>query len=192
MADARRSQANTGSNIDDICGVIKGSDCVMCYNLKLELESVLQEISSARKIIQILQDDVKKEAENRTAIPGDHQWVKDIFQSVNSQIISEEAGQICRNQKIHTVKTKGFKIPTIVNGKIQTSEVRKCATPEDKSTRLSRNMNLKSSHKLLIIGDSHLKSNTTNIEQYLNTKFAVYIIIKPGATINQIVLGQEK
>ena len=164
----------------------------MCYNLKLELESVLQELSSSRKIIQILQDDVKNEADDRTAIQRDHQGVKDIFQSVNSQIISEEAGQICRNQKIHTVKTKGFKIPTIVNGKIQTSEVRKCATPEDKSTRLSRNMNLKSSHKLLIIGDSHLKSNTTNIEQYLNTKFAVYIIIKPGATINQIVLGQEK
>ena len=135
MADTRRSQVSTGSNIDDICGVIKGNDCVMCYNIKLELESVLQELSSARKIIQILQDDVKKETES---------------------------------QKIHTVKTKGFKIPTIVNGKIETSEVRKCATPEDKSTRLSRNMNLKSSHKVLIIGDSHLKSNTTNIEQYLN------------------------
>ena len=53
MADARRSQANTGSNIDDICGVIKGSDCVMCHNLKLELESVLQELNSARKIIHI-------------------------------------------------------------------------------------------------------------------------------------------
>ena len=80
----------------------------------------------------------------------------------------------------------------MVNGKIENSEVRKCAKPEDKSTRISRNMNLKSNHKVLIIGDSHLKSNTTNIEQYLNTKVALYIIIKPGATINQIVLGQEK
>ena len=49
-------------------------------------------------------------------------------------------------------------------------------------------MNLKSNHKVLIIGDS----NTTNIEQYLSTKVALYSIIKPGATINQIVLGQEK
>ena len=89
----------------------------MCYNLKLEIESVLQELSSARKIIQILQDDVKKEAEDRTAIPEDHQGVKDILQSVNSQSACEEAGQICRSQKIHTVKTKGFKILTIVNGK---------------------------------------------------------------------------
>ena len=53
MADARCIQASTGSNIDDICGVIKGSDRVMCYNLKLELEIVLQELSSARKIIHI-------------------------------------------------------------------------------------------------------------------------------------------
>ena len=60
MADAQCSQASTGSNIGDICGVIKGSDCVMCYNLKIEFESVLQELSSARKIIQILKDDVKK------------------------------------------------------------------------------------------------------------------------------------
>ena len=117
MADAPCSQASTGSNIDDICGVIKGSDCVMCYNLKIELESVLQELSSARKIIQILQDDVKKEAKDRTAIPEDHQGVKDILQRVNSQSTSEEAGQKCWSQKIHTVKTKGFKILTIVNGK---------------------------------------------------------------------------
>ena len=121
MADARPSQASTGWNTDDICGVIKGSDCVMCYNLKLEIESVLQELSSARKIIQILQDDVKKEAEDRTAIPEDHQGVKDILQSVNSQSTSEEAGQICRSQKIHTVKTKGFKILAIVNAKIENS-----------------------------------------------------------------------
>jgi len=47
----------------------------MCYNLKLELESVLQELSSATKIIQILEDDVNKEAEDRTVIPGDHQEV---------------------------------------------------------------------------------------------------------------------
>ena len=79
-----------------------------------------------------------------------------------------------------------------MNGKIENSEVRKCAISEDKSTRISRNTNLKSSHKVLIIGDSHLKSNTMNIEQYLNTKVAVYSIIKPGATIIQIVLGQEK
>ena len=108
MADARCSQASTGSNIGDICGVIKGSDCVMCYDLKMEFESVLQELSTARKIIQILQDDVKKEAKDRTAIPEDHQGVKDILQSVNSQCASEEAGQICRSQKIHKVKTKHY------------------------------------------------------------------------------------
>jgi len=42
----------------------------MCYNLKLELESVLQELSSARKIIHILQDDVKKKQRIQQRLQG--------------------------------------------------------------------------------------------------------------------------
>jgi hypothetical protein len=43
-----------------------------------------------------------------------------------------------------------------------------------------------------IIGDSHLKSNSIKINQFLNTKFSVCNIIKPGASINQLVPSQEE
>ena len=42
-----------------------------------------------------------------------------------------------------------------------------------------------------IIGDSHLKGNAIRTNQYLNTKFAVSSLIKPGATINQLVYSKE-
>jgi len=45
---------------------------------------------------------------------------------------------------------------------------------------------------VFIIGDSHLKSNTDNMEQFLNTKVAVCSLIKPGAPINHILSGQDK
>jgi len=40
--------------------------CVCCYKLKQESEITLQELSSARKIIQILQEDVNAQSDLRT------------------------------------------------------------------------------------------------------------------------------
>jgi len=46
-------------------------------------------------------------------------------------------------------------------------------------------------HKVKIIGDSHFKESAAKINQYLNTKFEVWVFIKPGACTNQIVHAQE-
>lgn len=43
-----------------------------------------------------------------------------------------------------------------------------------------------------IIGDSHLKGSATRINQYLNTKFGICSLIKPGASANKLVFSQEK
>jgi len=191
MADVLSRQACSGLNIDDICGVEKGIDCIMCHSLKLELESALQELSSARKIIQILQDDGNNGSDFSTVIQGEHQVVTDSLQNVSSQNDNDGVRQVSRRQKSN-INSKGLKIPTIVNGKIVNSEVINSTKLEDKSNRTPRNKNLKLRHKVLIIGDSHLKSNTDNMEQFLNTKVAVCSLIKPGAPINQILSGQEK
>jgi len=48
-----------GSNfINNICVIKDENKCVCCYKLKQELEITLQELSLARKINQILQEDV--------------------------------------------------------------------------------------------------------------------------------------
>ena len=43
------------------------------------------------------------------------------------------------------------------------------------------------SHKVKILGDSHLRGISPKIDQYLNTKFEVCSWIKPGATTKEIV-----
>jgi lysophospholipase L1-like esterase len=43
-----------------------------------------------------------------------------------------------------------------------------------------------------IIGDSHLKGSAIKINQYLNTKFKVCSLTKPGAGTSQLVGSQEK
>jgi hypothetical protein len=44
--------------------------------------------------------------------------------------------------------------------------------------------------KVEIIGDSHLKGSAVKINQYLNTKFKVCSLNKPGASTNQLVCPQ--
>jgi hypothetical protein len=56
MADVFTSQSSTALNFNDICVIKEENKYVCCCKLKQELEITLQELSSARKIIQILQE----------------------------------------------------------------------------------------------------------------------------------------
>jgi len=104
---------------------------------------------------------------------------------------SEVVDSRLRIQKSGIANIKGNKMPTIVNGKIVKNEVRTHAGLEDKLTNISRNKHRKCMHKVLISGDSHLKSISENTDQFVNTKVSVCSFIKPGACINQIVSLQE-
>jgi len=95
----------------------------MCHSLKLELEIALQELSSARKIIHILQDDGNNGSDFNTVIQGEHQVVTDSLQNVSLQNDNDGVEQVRRRQKSN-INSKGLKIPTIVNGKIVNNEVR--------------------------------------------------------------------
>jgi hypothetical protein len=98
---------------------------------------------------------------------------------------SERASLKQTTHKTDILYSEGFKIPTIVNRRIVNCEVRNRSKPEEKATSILGNKFLKSSHKVLIIGDSHLKGSAVRTNQFLNTKFSVCSFIKPGATINQ-------
>jgi RNase H-fold protein (predicted Holliday junction resolvase) len=78
--------------------------------------------------------------------------------------------------KNNTLSKEGFKIPTIVNGKIIESEVRNC----------------KSTHKVEIVGDSYFIGSAVNMNQFLNTTFSVISFIKSGAPISELVSSQRK
>jgi len=83
-------------------------------------------------------------------------------------------------------RDSGWKIPTIVNGKTSNN-----VSDKKKPLRRTTQKSTKILHKVEIIGDSHLKGIASKINQYLNTKFKVCSLTKPGAGTNQIVCTQE-
>jgi hypothetical protein len=95
--------------------------------------------------------------------------------------------------------TKGKQIPVIVNGEIVTN---KCDNliPFSSTTHNSlnkiNNSNYKAlknkgkkdnNHNIVILGDSHSKGIATKIDDYLGNKFQVHGIVKPGASIADII-----
>ena len=86
---------------------------------------------------------------------------------------------------------KGIKIPTITNGKLICDDDRQ-PTARKKEERKGLT-GTRTSHKVKILGDSHLRGIAPKIDRYLNTRFEVSSWIKPGATTKEIVntLGND-
>jgi len=84
-----------------------------------------------------------------------------------------------------------MKIPTIINGRLICDCDRK-PTMRKKEER-KRSTGSRTSHKVKILGDSHLRGIAPKIDRYLNTRFEVSSWIKPGATTKEIVntLGND-
>jgi hypothetical protein len=188
MVEAVNGLSSPGIKNEETYDEKVGNECLLCHNLKQELEIALQELSSARKIIQILRDDVNKIPDHRTVIQEKHQVDMVNIQSDNTQYNrrqsdSEVVDSRLRIQKSGIANIKGNKIRTVVNGKIVKDEVRTHAGLEDKLINISRNKHRKCTHNVLISGDSHLKSISENIDQFVNTKVSVCSFIKPGASI---------
>ena len=83
------------------------------------------------------------------------------------------------------------KIPTIINGRVVNSAIQNSYKNKMKTLKVKPYKNNKYAHKVHIIGDSHLKSVATKINQYLGTNFVVSSFVKPGATVKQINETQE-
>ena len=83
------------------------------------------------------------------------------------------------------------KIPTIINGRVENSAILNSYKNKMKTLKVKPTKNNKYVHKVHRIGDSHLKSVTTKINQYLGSNFVVSSFVKPGA-IKQITETQEK
>jgi lysophospholipase L1-like esterase len=57
---------------------------------------------------------------------------------------------------------------------------------------LNKKSTTKTIHKVKIIADRNVKGSATRVNQYVNTKFEICILIKYGAKTDQLVLSQEK
>ena len=78
-----------------------------------------------------------------------------------------------------------MKIPTIINGRlIHGDDWKPTAKKKEEKTSTT---GISISHKVKILGDSHLRETASKIDQYLNTKYEVSSWIKPRANIEEIV-----
>jgi len=80
---------------------------------------------------------------------------------------------------------KGMKIPTIINGRLIHGDDWKPTTKKKEEKTSTTGTSI--SHKVKILGDSHLRGTASKIDQYLNTKYEVSSWIKPGANTEKIV-----
>ena len=111
-------------------------ECNSCIQLKLELEMTRQELNSARKIIQILQEDSNitndygQEAKSDQQANQNHQEFTSNQQNQHNEVSEPETNRTSPKQEVQN--NRGYKIPTILNGKIVSSEV----SDQQKTTRL--------------------------------------------------------
>ena len=103
-----------------------------------------------------------------------------------------------RIHKTTTHQSKGNKIPTIVNGildsyrefpsstynKEETSNVKRHQA-KTRKTQIVKSLN-KVKHKVLIIGDSHARNCVTLLQDNLSIDYNVSSFVKPGAQMNEI------
>ena len=78
--------------------------------------------------------------------------------------------------------------PTIVNGQIPESYGNKAKNKRTKTvgkgiSESPRNM----AHKVLIIGDSHMRNCAANVQSCIKNNFAIQGVVKPGAVTNILV-----
>jgi hypothetical protein len=106
--------------------------------------------------------------------------VSGIYQELSPVQTGRPSGSETSNQH-----RKGMKIPTITNGRLMYDGDCKPTTRKKEEGKSSTGT--RASHKVKILGDSHLRGTALKIDQYLNTKFKVCSWIKPGATTKEIV-----
>ena len=111
-------------------------------------------------------------------------------------IVEQQPEELTTNNKDQqTMSTRqrdcGLKIPTIVNGVIDSSRTKKPPKAKNSVIPPMKTQNGKSSRYVRIIGDSHLKGSVAKLKYHLNSYFNVSSIIKPGAKINQLLHDQE-
>jgi len=93
------------SNFNDICVIKEENKCACCYKLKKELEITLQELCSARKIIQILQEVVNAKPDLDTVSTNEANSNHELnFETVNTKL---------RRKKLISNKWENNNIPKL-------------------------------------------------------------------------------
>jgi hypothetical protein len=86
MAAVCTSRSISSPNVINRCDTKEENECLYCYKLKQELDLTLQELSSAKKIIQMLQEDMNATPDHDAVSTGKANLSRDLnFETVNAK-----------------------------------------------------------------------------------------------------------
>jgi len=179
-----------GSNFNNICVIQEENKCVCCYKLKQELEINLRELSSARKIIQGLHEDVNAKPDLGTVSTKEANSNHDLnFETVNTKIRRKK---LISNKWEHNNILKlqqSQPIPLVVNKYATLDSLQEeseafqnhSRTSEVASLRNKKKCPITRKRKTVIIGDSHARGYAADISSGLGKDFEVTGTVMPGA-----------
>jgi hypothetical protein len=87
--------------------------------------------------------------------------------------------------------TRGFCIPTILNGKIEVRNLGVTLNKVNNKNGKIKTQKIKQ-HKVMLIGDSFLRGIRDNVELSTSDKFGIYSCIHPGGNLDTILQSAYK
>jgi len=103
------------------------------------------------------------------------------LQTKSCPIIQNKANlaslRIHKKLQVHVPDQEFCKIPTIVNGVIESPDYKKCDSLSDIS-------NL--THKIVLSGDSHIKGLATDLHTVMTSEYKLLSVMKPGSNSNML------
>jgi hypothetical protein len=202
MAEVCNSRSTSLPNSINRCDAGEDNECIYCYKHKQELDLTLQEISSAKKIIQILQEE-RNDTPNLNAVStgNDNSSLDLNFETVTAK---------CGRKKLTSNKGENNNIKKLQQNQYIPVAVIKYATldspqvDQESSQNQSRtSMAVLSRNKrkcppnarkwkIIIIGDSHTRGMAAEIRNCLGKDFQVNGTVMPGARLENITNLSDK
>ena len=179
-----------------MCVINEENKCVCCYKLKQELEITLQELSSARKIIRILHEDVHAQPDLGTDSTREANSSHDLnFEKMITKL---------RRKKLISNKWENNNILKLQQSQPIPVAVNKCAILDSlqeeseafqnhsRTSELALSRNKKKcppntrKRKRVITGDSHARGIAAEISSGLGKDFEDTRTVMSGATLENI------
>jgi hypothetical protein len=178
-------------------GAEEENECRFCYKFKYELDLALQELSSVKKIIQILQEERNSIPYLNTVSTGNENASVD----QNFEIVMTKSGR----KKLTSYKSEDTKIMKMqLNQSTLTTENKYATlaslqaeqeTSQNNSKFSNTSITMKKSgcstivrkRKIIIIGDSHTRGMAYELKNSLGKGFEVNGPVMPGARLENII-----
>jgi hypothetical protein len=202
MVDVCTSRSSLGSNFSNTCVIQEENKCVRCYKLKQELEITLQELSSARKIIWILQEDVNAKPDLGTLSTTEANSHHNLnFETMNTKIRRKKlTSNKWENNNILKLQ-QSQPIPVVVNKHailVSLQEESEAFQNHSRTREVALLRNKKKcppntrKRKSVIIGGSHARRYAAEISSGLGKDFEVTGRVMPGARLEIITNLADK